>query len=501
MLGPDFLSEDLQQAASKAVNDQELFQILMGDPPSLVAFFETACEDPVWFRKHPLFIRQTLRFATRQFFLSRFPLYTAHQLGSIIRNHYGMLAPFLSFQPALFFTIHLQVVGERRLVNSFLFGTASPFFKKLFTSCFLACKDTWTLPVSLPIYLLIEEFVSKGSVQELWKLDEKELLELMKQANIWELKGLVQACCEMLKKFTHRGNVIDNIIESHRRNYLEWKKMCCEAFNQQGQGLRLHEPQSDHELKVEILDYKEGSREIFERLAPFITHLVFSGTLSLNRHYGEWIDMCPRLIGADLNGSDEYDNQFDDLPGSLQELNLSACSWLRPAQLKEAGYQFPGLKKLYLNSNPQLDYQAWGEFHRFKNLYVISLGGCHQISDEDLKLIGKSCTHLSEINLEDCSRITDQGMHELLLRNPHLIKLNCSRCENLTDKMLGELGIYTHQLTELNINYCPEINEGALRNYLRQHPMLQTLHMKGNALPLQALVKLKKDFSFLQVND
>jgi hypothetical protein len=501
MEGPDFLSEDLHHFVTKASDDKELFHALIEEPSNLIAFFETACADTFWVSKHTRLVRLILRWSTKQFYLLRFPIYYAKQMGDIIRSHYAFLSPFLLFQPALFHTMRLEVEEKTFIVNSFLFGTASTFFKELFTSCFQACQDRWVLPVSLPIYHFIEEYILKGHIQELWKLEENDLLDLMKQAKIWRLTGLVEECSQVLKRYITKENVIKNLLEANKKKFLEWQKVCCEFFNKQNFGLLLHTPRDENEIKVEVLDFRADTLELFVQLAPFITHLAFSGALSSDRYYGKMIEKCPRLIGMDLSGSREYDNQFDDLPGSLVELNLSACSWLRPRHLKEAGYQFLNLKKLILDGNVQLDYQAWAEFHRFRSLFSASFALCHQMTDEDLKLLGKSCPHLLELNIEDCSKVTDRGVHEIILKCTHLMKLNCSSCSNLTDKALVELSVYGHQLNELILKGCKGLTDAGLFKLMTFRPNLSYMNVRGCSFSLQAIEKVRRNYPFLQLED
>ncbi|MBA2369311.1 MAG: hypothetical protein H0V82_09850 [Candidatus Protochlamydia sp.] len=501
MEGPDFLSQDLLPLVADAAGDRELFHALIQHPPNLIAFFETACEDPLWVSKHPQLIRLILRWCSKQFYLLRFPIYYAKQMGDLIRSHYSFLSPFLFFQPSLFNTMHLEVEEKTFLVNTFLFGTASPFFKELFTNCLLTFQDRWSLPVTLPTYHLIEEYILKGHVQELWKLEEKDLMDLMKQSKIWRLSGLVQECSLILKRYITKENVIKNLLEAHKKNFLEWQQVCSEYFNMQKFGLQLHSPQDQNELKVEVLDFRGDTLDLFLQLAPFITHLAFSGALSSDPYYGKMIERCPRLVGMDLSGSAEYDNQFDDLPGSLLELNLAACPWLRPRHLKEAGYQFLNLKKLILDGNVQLDYQAWGEIHRFHTLFTASFALCHQMTDDDLKLLGKSCSHLLELNIEDCSKVTNRGVLEIISKCTHLMKLNCSFCGNLTDKALVELSVYGHQLNKLILRGCTGFTDAGLFKLMAFRPNLSYLDVKGCNFTLQAIEKIRRDYPLLLLED
>lgn len=502
MQAPDFLADDLQPYLAAATTEKELFQALARRPEDLIAFFETACEDEVWLVKHLHFVKSVVRWGAKNFYLGRLPVYEAKRLATIIRLHYSLLEPFLFFQPALFLTITLQIEGEARLVNSLLFGTSSRFFKDLFTTCFNKFVDFWSLSsISLPIFELIEQYVLKGQIGDLWKREEPDILLLMRQAKAWDFPGLAKECAAVLKRYLTPDNVIDTLLQAHRQFFLEWKRVCCEAFNHYGYGLRLLALEHETDLKVEWLDFKQETLDLFNRLAPFVTHLTFSGELSQSPYYGQVIDLCPRLVGIDLSGSAQYDNQFDDMPGSLIELNLSACAWLRPKHLKEVGYQFLNLKKLSLNSNVQLSYEAWGEFSRLRHLIALHLAGCHQLEDEDLKLISRSCSHLLELDLDECRNLTDGGLFDLIAACPQLTQLTISRCQELTDKTLQELGVRAYQLSELNIVRCVKLTDQGLLQLLRLRPTLKSLNVKSCEFSLRTLEKIRHDYPFLELKD
>ncbi|CUI16980.1 hypothetical protein PNK_1367 [Candidatus Protochlamydia naegleriophila] len=500
MQPPDFLSVDLKPYSAFST-DAELFQALSRQPADLIAFFETCCADEVWMRRHVPFVRLVLRWAAKSFYLNRLPIYYAKQFASIIRTYYSALKPFLFFQPALFSTFKLIVDSQARLVNSLLFGTSSPFFKDLFANCFNELRDQWAISSPMAVFEWIERYATRGTCDELWRCEYQELLDIMRQAKVWGFPGLVKECAQMLKKYVTRDNVVEMLLLAHKQIFFEWKKICCAIFNQQYDGMRLLESDSESDFRVEILDFKQDTLELFNRLAPFVTHLAFSENLSSNRYYGKLVDACPRLIGMDLSGSTEYDNQFDDLPGSLAELNLSACPWLRPAHIKEVGYQFLNLKKLYLDGNAQLDFQAWGELNRLRYLMALSLVRCHQLRDEDLKLIVRSCSHLLELDLEECRKLTDKGLSEVLITCPQLIKLNCSRCDELTDRTLVELGVRGHQLAQLELERCTQLTDEGLLQFVHLRTNLKTLNIKGCEFSLRTIERIRRDYPFLEIID
>jgi hypothetical protein len=323
----------------------------------------------------------------------------------------------------------------------------------------------------------------------------------MQQAQTWRIKGLSADCAKLLKKYINPDNIIDNLIKAHRQYLTDWKFQISEVFNHYTYGLKLLPCQNETELRVEFLNFKQETLDLFQLLAPFITHLTFGANLSTSLYYGKSIDACRRLVGMDLTGSLTYDNQFDDLPGSLAELNLSSCGWLHSSHIREIGYQFLNLKKLVLSGNGQLNYQVWGELHRLKTLISLNVSQCHQLTDEDFKSICHSCTRLEELDVEECRHLTDQGVLEILSNCSHLAKFNCNRCDLLTDKSLMEMAIRGYQLSHLSIERCSKLTDQGLLYFLRSKPNLKSLSIRGCGFSLTCIEQIRHDYPFLVLID
>ncbi|WP_075882607.1 BTB/POZ domain-containing protein [Candidatus Protochlamydia sp. W-9] len=501
MQGPDFLPPNLH-AYLNLESDRELFQALTKQPLDLIAFFEAGCQDEAWFTKHVGFIQLIIRWTAKSFYLNQLPTYYAEKLAHIIRSHQHQLKPYLLFQPALFLTFKLVIQGQIRIVNSLLLGTISPFFKDLFINYYQQLKDRWEIPkISLNTFNWIESYALKENAEELWQCESHELIAIMQQAQAWRIQGLVRDCAKLLKKYINQENVVENLIKAHRQYFLDWKAVISEVFNSYGYGLKLLPCQSETELRVEFLDFKQETLDFFHQLASFITHLTFSEDLSTSPYYGKCVNACRRLMGADLTGSTIYDNQFDDLPGSLGELNLSVCGWLRPHHIREIGHQFLNLKKLTLDGNVHLNYQSWGELHRLQTLISLSTRQCHQLTNDDLKSICRNCSRLEEFDVEECRLLTDQGILEIFSSCPHLSKFNCNRCDLVTDKGLLEIGVRAHLLSQLSIERCSKLTDQGLFYFLRLKPNLKELSIKGCEFSLTCLEEIRREYPFLKLLD
>jgi F-box/leucine-rich repeat protein 2/20 len=173
--------------------DRELFSTLIHHPDDLFLFFAAACEDEKWLLHHSFFIRLALRWLAKQFYLEKISSDDAHRAAQIIQSHFPLLQPFLFFRAAFFFTIQLRVEDQTILVNSFLFGVGSPFLKNIFKQeCYEKLRNEWNfLSVRRPIFQFIATYLYKGYIADLGTYSHKDRVDLLAQAQRWELHDLV----------------------------------------------------------------------------------------------------------------------------------------------------------------------------------------------------------------------------------------------------------------------------------------------------------------------
>lgn len=477
--------------------EQELFLALIQKPTDLVTFFEFACADETWCEEHIKLIRSLLRWSTKAYYLNQLSLPLAQRVVKTIQSHLSLLSHLLYFQSALFLTVTLQIEGEDVPVNSLMFGALSPFFFRLFkVSCFDRMRNECSLTsVSLASFRLVETFILKGEVSDLWRYSFDEVLALMQRAKDWELPQLVKDCVGILQRYINQGNVLEILLQAHQDFFSEWKHACYDFFNQQGYGLRFL-PGREVDLRVEVLDYKADTLELFEALAPWVTHLAFGGELSQDPLFEELVESCPKLIGMDLSGCTAYTKQFNEIPSSILELNLSGCDWLGPETLSLASRRFPGLKELHLNSNVQLTYTSWGILNRFQQLSHLYVDRCHQITDEDLRLISQACPHLVELSMDELRGVGDRGLIEVIHSCRHLTHLNSSRCPRLTDRSLVEIALRAYQLTHLTLIRCPSFSNKGLLTLIKHRRTLTYLNVAECGFSPNFLEQLRQRYPF-----
>jgi F-box/leucine-rich repeat protein 2/20 len=472
MEGPSFLPEDLVHY-KQCSTDHALFQALIQKPDELVHFFQVACEDENWAQDHVKLIRLILRWAAKSYYLNQLPLIQAKQIVQCIQQHV-FLHPLLYFKSALFFTILLKVGEHEILVNSFMWGICSPVLAEIFKfNCFQYLKNEWVLQsIPLSLFRLVEEHVLRGKIESLWKHSEKEIMALMDLAKKWEIFLLEKECAEVLHRYLQQDNVVDLLINAHRQFFKEWKANCSEFFNQHNQEIQVLEGR-ETDLRVQFLKFTEEASSIFKRLAPWVTHLGFRDYSKENKSLLiDFIHSCPKLKGINLKGGNS-EEALDILSDHILELNISECSWVNAVDLRKISQQCPHLKELDLEGNVHLTYQAWCELDHFRQLQVLHLKWCHQITNEDLKLICHSCPALVELDLEGCRRIEDVGITNMISICPQLAVLNLSYCDQLTNRSLMEIVLRAYELTHLNISHCSAFSNQVILKLIELRPNIK----------------------------
>lgn len=496
---PFFLPENLAYCRV-CETEEQLFLILSRRLDDFTLFFEHACADETWCEAHTKLLKLMLRWASKSFFLTQFPLYHAKTIVKVIKEHYGMLQPFLFFRPALFYTITFEIEGQLVVANSLAFAIASPFFlERIKHACFERLRDYYVLPnVTFVLFKLVEQYVYTGEIPNLWRNSNAEIYTLMRIAKSWEIHGLVKMCAEVLRRYLNQDNAIDSLLQAHQEGFFDWKKECCNYYNMLNKGIRFvidHDPG----LIVEILDYSDETLATFNRMSKWITHLTFQKEMSTKSEFGELLSHCPRLIGVDLSESSFYAGQFEKIPVNITELGLGHCEWLSGDYLVIASQRFKAIRKLDLSGNLQLNYQAWGNLSHFQDLKILILQHSSQITDSDLSLIAKSSSGLFELNLGNCKSINDQGIIDLFHTCTKINHLDLSNCRSIGDKAIFEIAEKAFELKRLNLENCSNVTEKALMSLVMLRSLLRYLNIRGCQVSLEAIEKMRHSRPYLQL--
>lgn len=507
---PSFLPRELDYC--KAISDEtELFAALTKQMDNSILFFETACEDGRWSEEHHLFMKQMLRWITRQYALYKMPLLYAQKAAAAVQQHEAVLRPYLFFKSVLYYNVIFIVQDVPHWVNSLLFAAVCPFLRIIIQGqCWEKLKNSFVLPdISIFQFQLISQYIYAGRIEDLWRHEFKDVYQLMQRAILWEMPELAMQCSGVLKRYLEIGNVVELLLQAHRDRCLEWKHRCYQFFNKQNWGLQFLE-KDEMDFAIEFMNFNSETIDLFRQFAPYVTHIAFKGALKERSVFNDLVNSCPKLKGLDLSKFDAFSDYLeylplnvfelipafgldeamqekilrelpsyvaDFLPIDLVELNLSDCAWLKPIYLKFILMFCAQLRKLSLADNVHLNYESWGYLNQLTKLKSLDLTHCKQLSDADLKAIVRACPFLDELFLEGCTNLTDLGVIDLIDRCPSLKNLNLNEMQ-ITDKAMVAIGHRGLELVNLKIRGCEEVTEKGLAAIARGCPLLKLLDVR-----------------------
>ncbi len=481
------------QVLKEVKTDAELLSLLIQQPQQLLSFFENVTEFDSWCEKHLELMHGILQWVTDQYYLDRLSTDYAKRIAQVIHNHYSTLSPFVPLD------ITVEVEGKDIEMNGVLIGTSSAYLRQRMLK---ECRDQKSYHLKLErityaLFLFIEEFINTGSAWKLWRKTKDELLQTLEQAVAWELPGLIDAAQVSMKRYIESGNVLDLLIMSHERGWPILKRACSEFIDTESIGVRL--PDKGVEvLAFEFLDFKDKAMDYFERLRPYITHLIIGGLLTQDVAFRDVVNRCPYLVGIDIAHSYAFSEHLRYMPTQLQELSLSKCGWLNQNNLREIFQTCPYLKSLDISSNPQLTYLAWGEIVKLYTLKTLDISRCHLLSNDDFKLILMACRGVTTLSCEDCSTLYENAFFDIGRMMPGLISLNVARC-TINDSSLIEIATRCKNLARLDLTRCINITKKGILETVKEALQLKVLILTRCNIPDFVIEEAKQMLPFLDV--
>lgn len=477
----------------KNLNEKEVEERLSKDAISLTLFFEAEASDPIWRKAHQSFFNNLNQKITDLYLEGLLSI----ELGERIRAKVYEL----HLENPISFPKDLKLVleGEAYEVNSLLFSLSSPYFNSLMTAQGIDAekKELRLYGINPEFLKIVLEYVETGRLQELWKWDKEPILALLKEASEWEVEGMIHLTSENYIRYLNRVNIIDVLLLSIESRWKVLYEMGLQTLNTFDTGIHFKN-EGFERLSLEFTDFREQALDIFYRLKDFVTDLSFHGDLSLDPRFSDILVASKKLIGLDISGTKDYSPRIIDVPKTIEDLNLSMCAWLNKENFVSIAKEFPHLKNINLSSNRQLDFQTLGQIRIFQNLEGLNLARCHQLSDDDLKVVIQATPNLIELNLEDSSKLTDHTfilIGKLLTR---LVRLNLSKT-TLTDIALIELLSKLTQLKELYIRRVPSLSDNGVLDALKRAPNLKVIDLSNSPISEGALEKMKTLRPFLKI--
>ncbi|MGA8163481.1 MAG: hypothetical protein WB791_00460 [Waddliaceae bacterium] len=489
---PALLPKELAYT-SVAENDQNLLNMLVNIPQDLVVFFTHACDDETWSKEHAEFMQGAMQWMTHQFYQDKLLVAFAEQAVASIHRHYSVLMPCIPHN----LTVVLK--EESMGINGMLWGASSDFLRQKIRE---ECRDQQTKKLQLreiprDVFHILNEFISTGSVEELWRKNQEEILAVIHQAFQWDLMELVHHCEMILKRYIDKDNVKTTLLMAHREGWIHLKEACKEYLNEWEPGVHFG-PTDPEQLSMEFFDFRSGALKIFDSLCSVITHLIIGKKLTEDEIFADIVNRCPQLICLNISESNSFSDQLFKIPQSLQELDASKCFWLTSKNLPELYAICPNLTRLNLASNQQITYSGWAVLRQWERLEKLDISRCIQVNDEDFKVILRACPHLTHLNVEECTAIADQALREIGTMIPQVIFLNLAR-SNISDASLVDLAMHCRDLVHVDLSRCLYVTDEGVAQAVRHAPSLQTLVIARSNISQETIRQLQKMRSSLRV--
>lgn len=490
---PSFLSDKLHAKLKSVTDSTQLMEILIKEPNQGADFFIQASEDLMWIHQHEEVMKKLLANLTDAFLRTQLSMQKAKMMAAVLQKNYN---EFLRIMEVSFI---LRVEEEEFPIQGLLFGSSSDAFRiKAFEKYMQDKIEVIHIPTASPAnfsYLL--EFIKYGQVENLWKADQKQLIEIIRLANRWSLYELKYLCEERLTHYVDRTNLLDMLKFSTEKELYHLQKTCVKILNRFENDVQVY--QEEKGLIFTFYKFNLRSLEIFEQLKEDITHLVCQGDLLKDSVFENVVNQIPRLAGLDLSQTPEFSEHVFAIPPKLKELNLSSCPWLNLDILNRIIEICPKLSSLKLNRNDQLPYQSWTLLQKLPQLLKLEIADSIYLKDNELGILVNSCSQLEVLNLSGCSQLSRQAFFELAHTMTNLRELDLKKC-NIDDSALLEIAYRCRELSKLNISYNMQISLRGLMQVLKACPNLKVLDLTLTSISqqgIQDLLEVRPDLNII----
>ena len=462
-------------------NDTELFQALEVSPRELLIMVEYGSRDGMWAGQHISFFRLALAYLTARFFDDHLDDSLAYYCYRLVHEIPDFLEPLLPKD--------ITVVIENVTIdaNSLLFAMSSHYLYDLLRSQPGSRRITLDQGSSDTLGDVIE-YIQGGRIQQLWKHGDDEVLVLLRDADALMIDDLVVYCSESLKRYINMTNVVRYLLMAHKRRWVGLRSACCRFVEERSVGITFP-PCDEESFAIHFHQFSEEGLDFFTAFCAIVTHLAFDDPLHEASLFSQCVQSAPSLIAVDLSGSRTFSDRLNDLPQTLEALNLSMCSWLDDKTLSFFTRQCPDLIALDLSSNGQLNYKCWGVLAHFECLSSLSIARCYRVSDDDLALIGLGCSRLVALDLEECTALTDQGLERLQLKM--IERLNLSRC-TFIDAGIIHLVDRLPALHTLTLRRCPNVGDRTLREVVKLGRQLRLVDVAQTEVSDRLVAELRR---------
>lgn len=472
-------------------SENKMLKVLVKRPSDLVLFLQHACSDQAWGIHHKTILSKLITWLTFHYLKGMLALEIAQKSRDILIEHARFLSSIIQKD------ITLLHNGHSYPVNSLLFGMSSPLFREYIRE---QCTENESRVLELfeGSQLAVEalvEFVHTGEVKNFWRRDQKEVLALLKESSNWEVADLEHYCTEIYKRYIHTDNVVGLLCAAHQNSWKELEHQCKNYINHLEVGARFYD---DDGLAMEVQRFSKECLQLYEELASEIEFLSFTGDLTTREEFSFMVTHTPSLVGLKLSHTTTFSELLEEIPESVEQLDLSKCEWLSAESMERLITSCPHIRVLKLANNTQLDHEFWVLLSNLQNLEYLSLSNCQQINEENLLLIARGTTQLLGIHLDHCDRITEQGFMELAKSLPSLEVVTLSYT-SVTNEVIAELASHCPRLRSLSLEKCREISDRGITEAVKIAINLSKLNLISSSISPGCIEQIRELYPYLEI--
>lgn len=209
---------------------------------------------------------------------------------------------------------------------------------------------------------------------------------------------------------------------------------------------------------------------------PCLTSLNLSKTQIEDEHVEELVTIHDLqlqeliLVGC-RNVSDEGIGYICKHQPHLKSLDIRECPDLTNSSVLTVTAYLSQLKNLYMNKCKQVSDKSVMSLSKLKQLEILDLSECHQISSQGLLkgLCSEGITVLvTHLNLNCCSLVTDAFVEKACECLPLLTHLDLGSCFKVTDSSVHAISGNLKYLRFLRLAWCKEITDLGLLGLLSE---------------------------------
>lgn len=180
--------------------------------------------------------------------------------------------------------------------------------------------------------------------------------------------------------------------------------------------------------------------------------------------------------------------QWLDCSCDRESFGLTCRRWLNIQNLSRRSLQFQCsftnftqlIRSSLSQTSPTINsFHLHRLFTRFQNLQSLSLSGCTELLDLDLRQLQCCGSNLRTLFLDCCLGITDRGLFLVGTFCPLLTVISLYRC-NITDTGLESLANACSALKDVNLSYCANISDHGLRAVTQGCRQLQVVRISSS---------------------